>query len=275
MQACYVPRKMSKDGMKLIDWRTTPFVNKDGLLSRPGRSHFECLDPACHPGSPGAQEMLQCSQRRTPTAGRAFEHCFGMMTGQRPAAPASLWWQDCDMPAFVMQSARGMQQGDGRCQVAGLAQLHARLHIRCLVFAHFFSGYRRTGDLHEILGEVSLGGSTMLYVLSVDLCMQRQSGDLARPEALSWWQQRAASGQLAGCGGGPPCETHSAACCSDDGGPRQLRDQAHPAGRPGLRKREWAQLDAPFHGDDGPGHGQVRRMCLPRTPTMANLVARG
>ena len=56
--------------------------------------------------------------------------------------------------------------------------------------------------------------------------MQRQHADLATPGALKWWRDRAASGQLVSVGGGPPCETYTAAryhVLEGTKGPRPLR----------------------------------------------------
>lgn len=47
---------------------------------------------------------------------------------------------------------------------------------------------------------------------------------------------------MLGCGGGPPCETYTAARADADQGPRLLRNAEHPAGVPALRPREWEQL---------------------------------
>eukprot|EP00438_Fugacium_kawagutii_P032544 Skav202162 [mRNA] locus=scaffold970:353126:358553:- [translate_table: standard] len=114
-------------------------------------------------------------------------------------------------------------------------------------FIHFFSGYRRTQDIHSILDQYNLPDSSQLITLSIDLCMQRESGDLAQPHALRWWQDRAASGQILGCGGGPPCETYTAARCQHDldphdSGPRPLRTREFEAGVPALASWEWDQI---------------------------------
>ena len=75
----------------------------------------------------------------------------------------------------------------------------------------------------------------------MDLCIQREQGNLIAPEAHEKWQKHIASGQVVGAGGGPPCETFSAAR-HQEGGPRALRDGAHPYGLPALRQHEWHQV---------------------------------
>ena len=66
----------------------------------------------------------------------------------------------------------------------GMARETAMLHVRALVTVHFFSGYRRQGDLHSVIEQLTLQDGTHVFALSIDLCMQRKSGDLAKPGAL-------------------------------------------------------------------------------------------
>eukprot|EP00438_Fugacium_kawagutii_P014390 Skav221730 [mRNA] locus=scaffold542:386404:395994:+ [translate_table: standard] len=192
-------------------------------------------------GSPEAQYMLAQSRSRPGNLDPAYHNLFGFCATDTPMT-GGVWWHDQDLPSFVFQSSGGPQRGDGRLDQHGLAHIYAKLHIRSLVFVHFFSGYRRDGDLHEVLEQHALQGCTQLFVISVDLCMQRQRGDLAKPSAISWWMDRANSGQIVGCGGGPPCETYTAARCQDGQGPRPLRDRAAPWGRAALTPREWQQV---------------------------------
>jgi len=84
-----------------------------------------------------------------------------------------------------------------------------------------------------------------IFTISVDLCMQRQHADLATPGALKWWRDRAASGQLVSVGGGPPCETYTAAryhVLEGTKGPRPLRSAEEPTGLPGLTSCEQLQI---------------------------------
>ena len=71
--------------------------------------------------------------------------------------------------------------------------------------------------------------------------MQRQSADLATHAAVKWWRDRVFAGQIVSAGGGPPCETYTAAR-HHAGGPRPLRSPEERRGIPGLTKREWAQI---------------------------------
>jgi len=199
--------------------------------------------PALPPANdPAAAHIKERAMQGFVQEQRGYEQLQGRCILPQRRSHDGIWWLEQDLPAFVFQSAGGMQKGDGRCSSGGLARIYASLHIRCLVVVHFFSGFRRTEDLHTVIDQQSMGGSTQLFTISVDLCMQRISGDLARDEAVSWWVARAASGQLAACGGGPPCETYTAARNDKDGGPRTLRNQCHPAGKPTLAPWEWEQI---------------------------------
>ena len=71
--------------------------------------------------------------------------------------------------------------------------------------------------------------------------MQRREGNLASDTATAWWLARVRAGQLIGAGGGPPCESYTAARFLDNG-PRPLRTGTHPDGLPALNRREWTQL---------------------------------
>eukprot|EP00438_Fugacium_kawagutii_P034473 Skav215971 [mRNA] locus=scaffold3174:31633:36537:- [translate_table: standard] len=244
-QACFAPAPE-----ELVDDLDRQDRELHRVLRQQGWTEFHALQ-AClrlpgpvlpDAGTPEAAHMLHLSRQRLDNQQPAYTQMFGICTSSSPVSSSQLWWQDADLPAFVFQSAGGMQRGDGRLDMGGLAKQYAILHIKCLVFVHFFSGYRRDGDLHTILDQQSLESGVQLFTLSVDLCMQRQRGDLARPAAYKWWRSRALSGQLMGCGGGPPCETYTAARWNDNTGPRPLRDRACPCGRYALSNKEWKQL---------------------------------
>jgi hypothetical protein len=124
---------------------------------------------------------------RIPTAGSGYENLQGhTVTPGEAATPKVVLFSD-DMPAFIFQSAAGMNQGDGRFSLHGLAREAARLHIRAQVFVHFYSGFRRKADLHDLLEHHVFPHGHQVFVLSVDMCLQRERGDLASSESLSWW----------------------------------------------------------------------------------------
>ena len=69
------------------------------------------------------------------------------------------------------------------------------------------------------------------------LCIDLQGGcpaDLMNKHVYSFALMLAASGKLRVLLGGPPCRTVSALRSQDDGGPRELRTEAHPYGLPDL-----------------------------------------
>ena len=42
-----------------------------------------------------------------------------------------------------------------------------------MVVIHFYSGFRREGDLHHLLQHATLAPGLELFVISVDLCLQK------------------------------------------------------------------------------------------------------
>ena len=141
----------------------------------------------------------------------------------------------------ICQAPPGPNRGGGSLDQIGLAGETARLHIKWYVFVHFFNGYRRQHDLPGILEQAPLPAGSQLLTISIDLCMQKRDGNLAADTATSWWIARMQAGQLIGAGGGPPCESFTAARFQDNG-PRPLRTGQHPDGLPALNAREWQQL---------------------------------
>ena len=146
------------------------------------------------------------------------------------------------MLPFLGHTPAGRDPGKaGAFQIFGLAAETARLHIKCYLFVQFYSGFPRAGDLqHCIEAQHTLEGAT-LYCLSVDLCLMKKRSDLTDPATCQFWKDQIHSGQILGCGGGPSCETWSAARHTP-GGPRPVRGFDHPWGKPGLTKAESHQV---------------------------------
>ena len=154
-------------------------------------------------GSPEAQLMFDRMQLRRPSDVVAYTQLQGTKLTQIPDGPKKLWWTNDDLPAFIMHSVQGPDAAGGAFAMWGLARETAALHIRALVVVHFFSGYRRMGDIHHVVDHYTAESGSHIFTLSVDLCMQRQSGDLATPKASKWWKERILSGQVVAAGGGP------------------------------------------------------------------------
>ena len=229
------------------DRQTESALRKDGWwASKALQPALKLSGPSLPPvHSQEAKDMWQKTHAIRPPDTLAFENLQGRRISCKDSTDPQLWWQTSDLPAFVFQSHQGLDRGAGAYSMYGLAREAAMLHVRALVIVHFFSGYRRVGDIHDIIDHRIQPSGAHIFTLSVDLCMQRQHADLARPEALKWWQSRAASGQLVCTGGGPPCETYTAArfhAIGDEAGPRPLRSGAHLTGLPALTRKEQAQV---------------------------------
>eukprot|EP00438_Fugacium_kawagutii_P016420 Skav206440 [mRNA] locus=scaffold295:130038:133282:- [translate_table: standard] len=196
------------------------------------------------PGSPEAAYMLTCSLARAPPGTPAFQFLAGRRSLQDPVPehvqPVSVV---DSLPPFLMQSAGGPILSGGRMAHQNLAAEYARCHFKHIVIVHFFSGFRRDHDIHAIVDQAAVDTGLCVMVLSVDLCMQRDAvhADLSTLASAQWWLDRVKSGQVIAAGGGPPCETYTAARFEGDG-PRPLRSAAFPAGLPALTRREWKQV---------------------------------
>eukprot|EP00435_Cladocopium_sp_Y103_P043513 s216_g12.t1 len=200
------------------------------------------LPPADHPGS---KIMFDKVAARRPPDTEAYSQLQGRQIQTMPDQEPELWWTTSDLPAFVMQSMQGPDKGGGAYSMGGLARQTALLHVRALVIVHFFSGYRRSGDIHDVIDQFVTPSGAHIFTISVDLCMQRQHADLATDASLKWWKERVAGGQIVSAGGGPPCETYTAAryhALENGRGPRPLRSGTEPQGLPQLTKKERFQL---------------------------------
>eukprot|EP00438_Fugacium_kawagutii_P003175 Skav208866 [mRNA] locus=scaffold6901:57030:59888:+ [translate_table: standard] len=184
---------------------------------------------------------LSIEAQQMPRPGTRFCNYGGHALVQGVPDAHRLWWRSQDLPAFVMQSSGGPQTGGGAFCNVGLAREAARLHVHALTFVHFFSGYRRDGDLHHIMEQRVLASGLQLFVISVDICLQRQDANLASGHSLTWWRTQIRKGLIFGAGGGPPCETWTAARHLP-GGPPPLRGAKHFWGLPDLSPRHSDQV---------------------------------
>ena len=201
----------------------------------PIRTHGPALPPA---ESEAAAEMFAKWALRPDRGGSAFQQLQGRCIGEDIAPEPDLGVYEG--PAFLLQRAGGEQRGDGRLAHGGLATVYAKLHVKAYVFAHFYSGFRRHGDIHDLLDHRILPNGIQVFALSIDLCLERQRGDLLQKANQFWWLSRAKAGQLIAAGGGPPCETFSAARNADNG-PEPLRSFHCPFGLPKLTAKQARQ----------------------------------
>ena len=109
-----------------------------------------------------------------------------------------------------------------------------------VVFAHLFSGHRRSGDVQTWLEQAGA------VALSIDVIFDLEMGDLSRPETFAFFASALRSNILKGIIAGPPCETWSRArgTVLPDGklGPRKVRSQQRPSGLLNLTKAEDRQV---------------------------------
>eukprot|EP00435_Cladocopium_sp_Y103_P030710 s1969_g7.t1 len=207
---------------------------------------LQALGPSLPPlNHPESQIMFDRVQRRRPSDTQSFDQLQGRQIQAVPEDDPQVWWTRSDLPAFIMHSVQGTDKGGGAYSMFGLAKEAAILHVRALVIVHFFSGFRREGDIHNIIDQHVAATGVHIFTLSVDLCMQRQHADLATDSALRWWGSRVAAGQIVSAGGGPPCETYTAArfhALEGRPGPRPLRSAEEHCGLPKLTRKERMQI---------------------------------
>ena len=193
------------------------------------------LLPKC--GTEGATAMQARWRSRVLDVGRAFEGLDGFC--EQGSGDSS---EEVEIIPFLMQSNGGRLQGEaGIYQQYGLAAETARLHIKGFLFIHFFSGFRRAGDLQDCIESHEVVGTDHLFCLSVDLCLAKEHSDLTDDHTKQFWIEKMKSGQILGIGGGPSCETWSAARHSPNG-PPPVRSFDCPWGKTGLSSKQWTQV---------------------------------
>jgi hypothetical protein len=125
-----------------------------------------------------------------------------------------------------------------------------RICSRERIFLHIFSGRRREGDLQfymEQLFDQLCPDGTVLCVVSVDLVINQQWGNVRLKTTQDFWLQGVRAGWVCGALCGPPCETWSQARHVPDEqrperGPRPLRDRACLWGFDSVSIREALQV---------------------------------
>jgi hypothetical protein len=126
-----------------------------------------------------------------------------------------------------------------------------RVHFQERVVVHAYSGRRRYGDFQWYLDATAeRAGIGMLFVVSLDLVIDQQWGDIGRPESYQFWTNAIRSGYVLGMLGGPPCCTWSAARGKVDQamqrqgktGPRPIRSAEDLWGFWSLSLREKRQI---------------------------------
>ncbi|CAK9036634.1 unnamed protein product, partial [Durusdinium trenchii] len=143
---------------------------------------------------------------------------------------------------FVFQAAGGPIEGDlNRFCPNSLIGLDVYLLTEAVVFVHLFAGHRRHQDLHWQIENQTFVASRCVYCISIDLCLQGELGNLIGKHPIAFWVDQIRKRRIIGVGGGPPCETWTAARWMP-GGPKPLRDQARPWGLPFLSRKQDRQV---------------------------------
>ena len=198
-----------------------------------------CGPPLPESGTEGAVAMKMRWQSRIQVMGRAYEGLDGFC--EQTDLPAEE--TEVEILPFILQSNGGKVQGHaGVYQQFGLAAEAARLHIKCYLFIHFFSGHRREGDLQHLIESQEVVDGKHLFCISVGLCLARSHSDLTDETTKQFWISKMRGGQILGIGGGPSCETWSAARYAPHG-PPPIRSYDTPWGCTGLTGKQWKQLD--------------------------------
>ena len=193
------------------------------------------LLPEC--GTEDAAAMQAKWRHRVQVAGRAYEGLDGFCEQGQQSTD-----DEVEIIPFLFQTNGGQVRGEaGMYQQFGLAAETARLHIKGFLFVHFFSGYRRLGDLQACIESHDIVGRDHVFCLSVDLCLAKLHSDLTDDSTKKFWIEKMKSGQIIGVGGGPSCETWSAARYASNG-PPPVRSFECPWGLPGLSRRQWQQV---------------------------------
>ena len=186
---------------------------------------YGCGPPLPPSGSAEAKLMFdKWAARTNPGLEHAFDGLDGICISAGPVdAELVDTARSQDVAAemvFVMHSDQGAEHGHAGCfSNKGLATLYARLHIRTMCFIHFFSGFRREGDLQSQIEQHWVQGIHHIFCISIDYCLQGSQGDLSSSKSLAFWKTQVCNGAILGMGGGPPCETYSAARFLEGGPP--------------------------------------------------------
>ena len=105
-----------------------------------------------------------------------------------------------------------------------------RVHFQERVIVHASSGRRRPGDFQWFLEAVAIRKNlNLLFVVSLDLIIDQEWGDISKPATYDFWMHSIKSGYVQGVLGGPPCCTWSAARGKID---EQMKQQGRTGPRP-------------------------------------------
>ena len=176
---------------------------------------------------------------------------------KQPANKQERATRDASVPGFYSKQATWrdeqlqmafLKQPDMKAAVPTINELGER---PLFIVIHLFSGRRRANDFHDHLLRLCEADSFQVIILSMDTAVSLEHGDL-RAHARPWriLQRWLATGRVAACIAGSPCETFTEAryhpVVDAEGnvkeGPRVLRTAKELWGLAGLTLRELRQL---------------------------------
>eukprot|EP00435_Cladocopium_sp_Y103_P035098 s3646_g9.t1 len=206
VQACWPPMPAAEvQALDDIDKVAESQLRKNGWwAAKAFQPVIQAQGPSLPPlNHPEGQVMFNRVQCRRPSDTQTFDQLQGRQVQAVQDGESQVWWTKSDLPAFIMHSVQGTDKGGGAYSMSGLAKEAAILHVRALVIVHFFSGFRRDGDIHSIIDHQVAETGANIFTISVDLCMQRQHANLATDSSMRWWASRVAAGQIVSAGGDP------------------------------------------------------------------------
>lgn len=156
------------------------------------------------------------------------------------------------MVTYELLSSKGTEKGReifhlgvmamlGVLSSAVLPSLQLNWRVALISSCIFFSGYRRQLDVHWQVENRIVGNGWQVFCLSIDLCLCKEHSDLTSKAAYDWWIGKARDGYVIGAGGGPPCETYSAARLLP-GGPPPVRTHDDEWGLQKLTRKQPRQV---------------------------------
>ena len=107
---------------------------------------------------------------------------------------------------------------------------------------NLFSGRRRSGDIQSHIEWCHVSSDFSIHVLSIDIAIDPLKCNLMDASVLDEWVEHVRSRRAVCSGGGPPCETWSAARWAPGKGPPPLRSDEFFWGVPWTTARQADQL---------------------------------
>ena len=158
----------------------------------------------CPQGSAGNASCTHTAHRLPPR--KVFGPSFRPPDADDPLH-GHIWGNAAPQADLLQQHNQGTQMEDAEPNTqAAVALVELRVAWRFIL--HLFSGPRRANDLQHEIDALQMPG---IAVLSLDISLDAQLGDLTRPAAVLFWMQKLRDGAVVLVMAGPPCESWSVA----------------------------------------------------------------